>query len=117
LSWPFEGRVLLVDSDAESTASETSVAGSSAWSTRSKEEALRLLRSDATIRVVLLDYELGIAATLVWAARTIRPDVLVVGTSTEDRWEEFHDLGVDRFLVKPWEPRALAAVLAPLERL
>jgi DNA-binding response OmpR family regulator len=117
LSWPFEGRVLLVDSDAGNAVAETSIAGSPGWATRSKDEAVRLLRNDESIRVVLVDYELGVTATLVWAVRTLRPDVLVVGTSVDDRWEEFHDLGVDRFLMKPFEPRAFVAALAPPGRI
>ena len=117
LDWPLEGRVLLVDSDAGGVAEETSVAGAAGWATRSKDEAVRLLRSDPSIRVALIDYELGVTATLVWAARTLRPDVLIVGTSVDDRWEEFHDLGVDRFLVKPFEPRAFVAALAPPARI
>ena len=77
-------------------------------------EALRLLSRHPEIEVAVLDYHMRGAdvASLVVRIRSERPDVTLVGHSSMERREKFAALGVDRFLLKPWSPSDLLAVLS-----
>lgn len=110
------GRVLVVDDDAdyrrivalrmENVGCRCHVAGTHA-------EALRFLSRYPDIEVAVLDYHMRgeNVAMLVRRIRELRPDVILVGHSSMERREHFAALGVDRFLLKPWTPEQLMALL------
>jgi CheY-like chemotaxis protein len=77
------------------------------------DEALRLLSGHPEIEAAVLDYHMRGAdvASLVARIRSQRPDVTLVGHSSMERRKHFAALGVDRFLLKPWTPEQLMAVL------
>ncbi|GFO81515.1 MAG: hypothetical protein A49_11420 [Methyloceanibacter sp.] len=81
-------------------------------------EALRLLSRHPEVEVAVLDFHMRREdiALLVKRIRDLRPDVTLVGHSSMERREKFAALGVDRFLLKPWTPDQLWAVLQSDER-
>lgn len=115
------GRMLVVDDDAdyrrivalrmESVGCRCRLAGTHA-------EALRLLSRHPEVEVAVLDFHMRREdiALLVKRIRDLRPDVTLVGHSSMERREKFAALGVDRFLLKPWTPDQLWAVLQSDER-
>ena len=68
------------------------------------DEALEALRSAPEITTILLDYDVGgnTPDQIVNKLQAIRPEVLIVGNSAQDRREEFAALEIERFLMKPW---------------
>lgn len=76
-------------------------------------DALRLLLRHPEIKVAVLDYHMQgeKIAVLVRRIREFRPDLTIVGHSSMERREHFAALGVDRFLLKPWTPEELMALL------
>jgi two-component system OmpR family response regulator len=68
------------------------------------DAAVRALKEDAALRVVVLDFEMpeGDVATLIRRLRSVRPEVVLVGTSGGDRRRHFAERGVNRFVPKPW---------------
>ena len=113
---PCLGSVLVVDDDAdyrrivslrmESVGCQCHLAGTHA-------EALRLLTRHPEIEVAVLDYHMRgeDIASLVARIRRQRPDVTLIGHSSMERRGHFAALGVDRFLLKPWSPSDLFALL------
>ena len=110
------GRVLVVDDDAdyrrivalrlESVGCRCHLAGTHA-------EALRFLLQHREIELAVLDYHMRgeNVASLVRRIQELRPDVTIVGHSSMERAKHFAALGVDRFLLKPWSPSELFALL------
>jgi CheY-like chemotaxis protein len=78
------------------------------------DEALRLLSRHLDIEAAVLDYHMRGAdvASLVARIRSQRPNVTLVGHSSMERRDHFAALGVHRFLLKPWNPGDLLAVLS-----
>ena len=65
--------------------------------------AVRLMRADHGIGVVLLDYELPEDTTAIAAElAAVRPHVRIVGTSGRDHRADFSKMGVSRYVQKPW---------------
>jgi DNA-binding NarL/FixJ family response regulator len=62
------------------------------------------MRADNGIGVVLLDYELpdDNTAALASELEAVRPHVRIVGTSGRDHRADFLQLGVSRYIQKPW---------------
>jgi len=116
-SRPSQGCVLVVDDDMdyrrivglrmESVGGKCHVSGT-------HEEALRLLSRHPEIDVAVLDYHMRgeNVAMLVRQVQELRPEVMLIGHSSMERREHFAALGVDRFLLKPWSPSDLFAVLS-----
>ncbi len=115
--WEFEDRVLLVDDSStvrDSFVAQLRSRGCTAYSAGSHEQGLRKFRADPELRVVILDWAMPgeDLRTTVAQLREIRPEVLLIGTSGEDRRPEFEELGIDAFLHKPWTVAGdLAALL------
>jgi DNA-binding response OmpR family regulator len=100
--------VLYVDDDASVCVGVTRLlvrAGASCHVARSHAEAVTWIEDDPTIRLAILDYHMpdGDVADLIWRLRVARPDLLLVGTSGDERGTDFANRGVDGFLPKPWK--------------
>lgn len=111
------GGVLVVDDDADYrriVALRLGSVGCRCHLAGTHDEALRLLSRHPEIDVAVLDYHMRGAdpAWLVDQVRAIRPDVTLVGHSSMERTKHFAALGVDRFLLKPWSPGDLLALLS-----
>lgn len=120
--WSFrEGMLLVDDSDSVRDTFVTQLAsrGCPARAAGSHGQAVDLLREEPELRVVILDWAMpgeDLRSTVA-RMREIRPEVLLVGTSGEDRREEFAELGIENFLLKPWTVAGdLTALLAPESR-
>jgi len=110
------GRVLVVDDDSDYrriVGLRMESVGCKCHMSGTHEEALRLLSRHPEIEVAVLDYHMRGTdiALLVRRIRDLRPDVILVGHSSMERREKFAALGVDRFLLKPWSPSELFALL------
>ena len=110
------GRVLLVDDDdayRRIVALRMQSVGCTCHVSGTHDEAVRLLSQHPEIEVVVLDYHMRGAevASLVARIRSQRPDMTLVGHSSMERREKFAALEVDRFLLKPWSPGDLVAML------
>ena len=68
---------------------------------------------DPHIKVVLLDYGVGHGQVVDFVAelKVVRPNVIIVGSSTTDCRREFAAAGVHRFLLKPWRIADLVEIL------
>jgi len=105
--WEVEERILLVDDSATvctSFLAQLRGRGCVARASSTHAGAIRLLRSDPAIRVVILDWAMpgeDLRATVA-QIRELRPEARLVGTSGEERRREFGELGIDAFLLKPW---------------
>jgi CheY-like chemotaxis protein len=79
------------------------------------EEAIRLFVHDVDIKHVILDFEMPNSniQELLTQLRSVRPDVEIIGTSSNNNSAQFAALGVTRFLPKPWEVDQLLETLAP----
>ena len=113
---PLPGSVLVVDDDdayRRIAALRLSAGGVACRVAGTHEEALCLLRKHGDIDVVVVDYHMrgDDPAKLVHCIRAERPDVAIVGHSSMERRGHFAALGVDRFLLKPWTPEQLMALL------
>lgn len=107
MSWPHSGRVLVVDGDAVARRMAVSMleaAGAGCYAVATHEEALRLFDSDQDIQFVVLDDNIAGSElpALVRELQTRRPPVILVGNGDTDRRAAFQDLGIERFLFKPW---------------
>lgn len=115
--WPHDERVLVID-DAHivrrSAMQMLQRSGCVCYKAESPDLALRLLRAEPRIGVVILDYNMmGVdLAALVTALLDLRPDLKIVGNSLGGREKHFAALGVYRYLAKPWTVRALVDLLA-----
>jgi len=103
----FGNSVLLVDDspmDVASMMSQLQLAGCAVQTTDSHDCALKFLVDDEEINVVILDH--GITGTrvanFITVAKTIRPELIIVGSSSSDCRREFGKAGADCFLRKPW---------------
>jgi CheY-like chemotaxis protein len=116
LRWPFDGRVLVLDDDELYRHVAVAIlesAGATAFAAETDAEALRLLAHDEGIEVLVLDHEMPGTdlRRFVARARALRPGLRLVGNSAFERAEEFGELGVERFVRKPWQPPDLVAAL------
>lgn len=83
------------------------------YAAASGERALRMLRHDPDIDLVLLDYDIPgeDVGQVVQQVRRIRPEAVLVGHSGGPNRGRFAELGVDLYLQKPWRPTDLARLL------
>jgi DNA-binding NtrC family response regulator len=82
----------------------------------SVEEGMKLIAKDERLNVVILDADMPVE-DLKRAAehfKQIRSAVLLVGTGRGDESLQFSELGVTRFLQKPWEWPDLRSLIGPL---
>jgi CheY-like chemotaxis protein len=105
--WTLPGHVLVVDDKDTARRAVTAQlqgAGAICHSACDHGEGLRLAERDPRIGFVVLDYDIsgGQASAFIQQLSSVRPDLVVVGTSGGDRREAFAALGVTRFLQKPW---------------
>lgn len=115
-TWPRSGRVLVVDDQAMIRVMSSTLlerAGATCYTAATHEAALRYLREDPGIDVVLLDYEMpdGDIGDLIRRARELRPNVLMVGSSGADNRVPFRERGVERYVPKPWRLGELVAAV------
>ncbi len=106
--WPFDGRVLVIDEQAvlrHDLARELEAVGCICHASDTHEEALRLFRKDPGVKFVILSADIpgGSERLLVRTLKAERPGVAIVGSSQQNRREEFTAIGVERFLHKPWK--------------
>jgi len=82
---------------------------------QSHDEAIRLFAHDVDIKHVILDFEMpGSNVTeLVARLRSLRPNVRIIGSSSNSNRAKFEELGVEKFLAKPWEVDQLLQILTP----
>jgi len=118
--WSLPGHVLLVDDEEyvrRFVAAQFQRAGCPCLTAESGEVALRLFARDEQIRYVLLDWYMpgDDAAELTREFHRIRPDIIIVGVSGEDRRHDFASIGIDRFLSKPVRIESLIAELRAAE--
>lgn len=116
VKWPLTDRVLVIDdSSAVRQMYHQSLerVGCVSYRAGDREMAIRFLREDTRLTVAIVDYNMpGIDTRfLIDEMRSIRPDIKIVGSSGEDRRAEFRDMGVDRYLGKPWNVPDLVNVL------
>lgn len=107
LRWPFEGGALLVDDEAvvrRACASQLAAAGCDCQVAETYSDALELFQRDPQISVVILDHGVAGDNTMAFVRqlKTIRPGVILVGSSGRDFCHDFTTAGVPRFLLKPW---------------
>jgi DNA-binding response OmpR family regulator len=123
--WVLPGHVLLVDDEdyvRRFIAGQLQRAGCVCLTAENGEVAVRLFERDESIQYVLLDWYLPgeDAQELVRCFKEIRPSVVIIGVSGEDRRADFSRIGIDRFLAKPMRLEALQDELrktdAPLPR-
>ena len=105
--WPFAGHLLVVDGGEllrRLIVSQFQLVGCICHAAESQEEALRLFERDPDVTVVIVDFDIGQgdASPLVERMSTLRPEVMIVGNSGQDRRREFAAWGVKHFLLKPW---------------
>lgn len=117
VTWPWEDRVLVIDDTRIVRRSAVQVlqrAGCVCYKAESPDLALRILRAEPRIGVVLLDYNMaGVdPGAMVPALLELRPDLKIVGNSLGGRQKHFAALGVHRYLAKPWTVRDLVDLLA-----
>jgi len=120
MRWNLPGHVLLVDDEEyvrRFVAAQFQRAGCPCLTAECGEVALRLFARDEQIRYVLLDWYMpgDDAAELAREFLRIRPNVIIVGVSGEDRREDFARVGIDRFLAKPVRIESLIAELRAAE--
>ena len=114
--WPSEGRVLVVDDEhviRRTVVTLLEACGAGCYAAGSPDEALRLVQTDEGIEFVVHDFELrdGDAPASLRAIRAARSDIVIIGTSAEDRRDDFASLGVTHILRKPWQARDLINIL------
>jgi CheY-like chemotaxis protein len=114
--WPFDGRVVIVEGDA--TARKWLItmienAGGGCYAVETVEQAIRLLGNDDGLQFAVLDRHTAGAdlTAAIEQMHAIRPDVVLVGSSPDDRREEFARLGVTLFLQRPWRVHDLINLL------
>lgn len=116
IRWPFAERVLVVDRDAlwrRTAVSMLESAAATCYGVAKLADALPLLESDAGLRFALLDLEsAGDLDSAVKEIRKARPQVTILGMSTENCRERFAAAGVPLFLRKPWRTENLVNLLA-----
>lgn len=87
--------------------------GAACYTASNLAEAVCLLKNDAGIKFVICDSDLPGEGpvTSVAKIRTVRPEVVLVGTSASYRRSAFTALGVKHYLQKPWRIRDLIEML------
>jgi DNA-binding NtrC family response regulator len=116
LSWPRTDRVIVIDdSSAVRHMYHQSLerVGCVSYKAGSHDIAVKLLREDTRVSVVIVDYDMpGIdTKILIDEMRSIRPDLKIVGNSGEDHREDFEKMGVYHYLGKPWSIPDLIVLL------
>lgn len=114
--WPFEQRVLVVDSNAAARRACVALLeriGAGAYGAANPAAACELLQKDAGLGYVVVDS--GIAGSelhgFLGQIRAARPDVVIIGQADSDRRDDFEQLRVRHFLRKPWAARELVNAL------
>lgn len=116
LSWPRTDRVIVIDdSSAVRHMYHQSLerVGCVSYKAGSHDLAIKLLREDTRVSVVVVDYDMpGIdTKMLIDEMRSIRPDLKIVGNSGENHREDFEKMGISRYLAKPWSIPDLIVLL------
>ncbi len=116
LSWPFDGRVLIVEREPATRKWLVSVienAGAGCYAVESASQAMRLLANDDGLQFVVLDYDTlsDDLERVIREFRSARPDVVIVGNSPLDHRESFARLDVNLFLQRPWRVNDLVDLL------
>ncbi|MBI3930267.1 MAG: response regulator [Armatimonadetes bacterium] len=113
--WPFRSHVLVLEDNQlvrKINLKQLEASSCPCCSADSEELALKLFCADPEIHVVLLDFTAGVdLAALVEHLRGLRRGVRVVGNSAHARRRDFHEIGVDLFLPKPWRVSDLIELL------
>lgn len=113
----YDGHVLVVD-DLESirliSAELIRQTGGICLTASNHAEGIHLFAHDARIGYVLLDYDMpdGPPVGLVERIRGLRPQVKIIGCSGGGHEAEFSELGVSRYLAKPWHMSELLDAFA-----
>lgn len=116
-SWPFEGRVLIIDHEALHRTLFLSVlekSGAGCYAVATLEDALRLLTNDEGIQYVLLNQNMRNDAgpSAADSIRSLRPDITIVSTGAPGESNEATAKGFERMLCHPWRLEDLIDILA-----
>jgi len=114
--WPRVGDVLLVDDDSgvrHAIERNLSAIGCRCHAVPSYAEGRKIFETHPEVGVVILDHGMAgdDAAVFLGHVRASRPETVIVGSSGQDIPSEFQELGVRRFLKKPWTARDLASIV------
>lgn len=120
-SWPFKEGVLVIDDERMIRMVQTKLlerTGCACYAAETEDLALKLLRSDPNLNIVLLDYTMPNidVAGLVKKIREIRSSITIVGNSGNVDARAFSEMGVESFLPKPWRVPDLIEKLAKAGR-
>lgn len=116
-SWPFEGRVLIIDHDSLHRSLSVSMlenSGAGCYAVSTLDNALRLLANDEGIQFALLNHEIPneTGQSAVDAIRAVRPDVTIVGMGEPDGEKEPIVEDIEYMLWHPWRLEDLIDILA-----
>ncbi|MFN8391762.1 MAG: response regulator [Bdellovibrionota bacterium] len=120
-SWPYESHVLILDRDPVqrlSMVESLREIGCRCHGAADEAEALRLLRRDGKIQLVIIDREFcgGEMKEMLQGLSLIRERLAVIGTSPAFDRDQFFADGIRYYLQKPWEPADVVGLLK-LEKL
>lgn len=114
--WPFDGRVVIIEADATTRkwlVTTIENAGAGCYAVESVDQAVPLLGTDEGLEFAVLDYNTAgpDPSDAIEQMRAVRPDVILIGSSLDDRREAFARLGVTLFLQQPWRAADLINLL------
>ena len=117
LPFPFDGAILIVDDDELVTGvckRWCDRLGHVCFTAESHDEALGLFQSNQPIDVVVIDHGVSncLGSEFISSLKSIRSDVILVGSSGRDCRQEFAQAGVHQFIEKPWDLDQLNGVVA-----
>jgi len=116
-SWPFPQRVLIVDGEElyrRFGVATLEAAGAGCYGAKSVDRALRLFKADEGVGIVLLDADSldGNSHSFVQQVRSVRPQVTMIGISSQDCYARFAQMGINLVLSKPWRLNDLIELLS-----
>lgn len=110
------GRWLIIDDDPlfrDLCTERLEAAGCRVTTVTSYAQALQVGATDEDVGLIVTDHrvERAFVEDFVALVRNVLPAVIIIGSSAQDCREEFSNLGVERFLRKPWKLEQLQALL------
>ncbi len=120
-AWPLGERVMVIDDEKlhrKMVVAQLESIGAICHTAADYESAIELLRKDAAIKYVVLDYSMpdrerfpGGLPAFIRILKTLRPSLIIVGNSGMDSRRAFADQGVPLYLQKPWSLQEFSSVI------